>query len=97
MAAQDLEVCVIEIKGRCPVYRVGDRFYILEGYKLQAERPLCLHALAALMPYYVTLSRGTPPRELGLGDDDTAYLQCLDPYKRTGGGTVVFAVRPVRT
>jgi len=55
------------------------------------------------MPYYVALSQGTPPRELGLGDNDTAYLypedghrQCLDPYKRTGGGTVVFAVRPVR-
>jgi uncharacterized repeat protein (TIGR04076 family) len=96
MASHDLEVRVVEIKGRCPVYRVGDRFRISEGYKLQAERPVCLHALSALMPYYVALSRGTPPRELGLGNDDTAYLQCLDPYERTGGGTVVFAVRPVR-
>jgi len=86
---------VVEIKGRCPVYQIGDRFYIREGWKLEAERPLCLHALTALLPYYVALSRGTPPRELGLGEGDTAYLQCLDPHERTGGGTVVFAVRPV--
>jgi len=45
MEAQDLEVRVVEIKGHCPVYRVGDCFRILEGCKLQAERPLCLHAL----------------------------------------------------
>lgn len=96
MASQDLKVRVVEVKGDCPVYRVGDHFRILEGYKLQAERPLCLHALSALMPYYVALSHGTPPQELGLGDDDTAYLQCLDPHERTGGGTVVFAVRPVQ-
>ncbi len=95
MAGQDLEIQVVEVKGQCPVYRVGDKFRILEGYKLRAERPVCLHGLTALMPYYVALSHGTPPRELGLGDDDTAYLQCLDPYQRTGGGTVVFAVKPI--
>ncbi|MFQ6090761.1 MAG: TIGR04076 family protein, partial [Candidatus Bipolaricaulia bacterium] len=46
-------------------------------------------------PYYAALSRGTPPRELGLGTGEAAYLQCLDPHERTGGGTVVFAVRPI--
>lgn len=96
MGANDLEVQVVEVKGHCPVYGLGDRFRIREGWKLEAERPLCLHALTALMPYYVALSRGIKPRELGLGDGDTAYLQCLDPHERTGGGTVIFAVKVVR-
>ena len=92
---RDLEVEVVEIKGRCPVYQVGDRFYIREGWKLEAPKLLCLHALTALMPYYIALSRGIPPRELGLGKDSVAYLQCLDPHERTGGGTVIFAVRAI--
>jgi len=71
MASQDLEVRVVEVKGRCPVYRIGDRFH---GYKLQVERLLCLHALTVLMPYYVALSRETPPRELGVGNEKTSYL-----------------------
>ncbi len=66
MPAQDLTVRVIEVKGHCPVYAVGDGFRILEGWKLQAQRPICLHALSCLMPYYVALSRGIPPSELGL-------------------------------
>lgn len=85
----DLGVEVLEIKGRCPVYRVGDRFMILEGYKLQAERPLCLHSLASILPYYVALSRGVSPKDLGLGAEDAAYVQCLDPCERTGGGTAI--------
>jgi len=95
VAAQDLQVKIVEIKGRCPIYQVGDTFYILEGWKLQAQRPICLHALSSLMPYYVALSRGIPPSELGLGDAETATVQCLDPCERTGGGTVIFAIRPV--
>ena len=95
MPAKDLTVRVIEVKGRCPVYQVGDVFCILEGWKLQAKQPVCLHGLTALMPYYVALSRGIPPSELGLGDAETATVQCLDPCERTGGGTVIFAIRPV--
>ena len=96
MNVPDLQVQVVEVKGHCPVYRVGDDFRVQEGYKLQTKQPLCLHALTALLPYYVALSKGTPPQVLGLGDEDTAYLQCLDPYERTGGGTVVFAVHQLK-
>ena len=88
-----LLVEVVEIKGHCPVYTVGDSFRILEGFKLVAGKPLCMHSLASLMPYYVALSRGVSPVELGLAHEgEVAYLQCLDPCQRTGGGTVVFAV-----
>lgn len=101
MAGEDLLVQVKEIKGRCPVYREGDSFRIAEGFKLIAERPLCMHALASLMPYYVALSHGVSLVELGLagaeaeegeGRGRVAYIQCLDPCERTGGGTVVFAI-----
>ena len=97
MPAKDLQVKIVEIKGHCPVYQVGDGFRILEGWKLQAQRPICLHALSSLMPYYVALSRGIPPSELGLGDAETATVQCLDPCERTGGGTAIFAIRPSRS
>jgi len=88
-----LEVEVVEVQGHCPVYRVGDRFRIEGGYRLVAGRPVCLHALQSLSPYYVPLSRGIPPAELGLaGPDGAAYVQCLDPFRYTGGGTVTFRV-----
>lgn len=53
------------------------------------------------MPYYVALSRGVPPVELGLakakeGRGQVAYIQCRGPCELTGGGTVVFAIRSER-
>lgn len=91
-AVYNLGVEVVQIRGRCPVYAVGDRFVILGGYKLQADKPVCLHSLASILPYYVALSKGVSPRELGLGQEDAAYVQCLDPCEHTGGGTVIFRV-----
>lgn len=93
LLASDLTIRVVEIKGRCPAYRVGDTFRVREGYRLVSDIPLCMHALASLLPYYIPLSRGIAPRELGLaGEGGAAYVQCLDPCERTGGGTVVFQI-----
>ena len=89
----NLRIKVKEIKGHCPVYKVGDAFYIMDGYKLEAPQPICMHSLASLMPYYVALSKGIPPKELGLGQGDLAYIQCLDPCEYTDGGTVVFEIK----
>jgi hypothetical protein len=50
-----LLVRVAEIKGRCPVYAVGDSFRLEDGYRLVSEIPLCMHSLAALLPYYNAL------------------------------------------
>lgn len=91
----DLRVKVVAIKGKCPVYCEGDSFVIAEGFKLVAERPLCLHSLAAILPYYVALSRGVSPVSLGLAREaKSAFIQCLDPCEWTGGGTVVFRISP---
>ena len=91
MVPHTLRIEVADIQGHCPVYEVGDTFHIVDGYKLVAETTLCMHALQSLAPYYVALSRGMEPADLGLaGPDGDTYVQCLDPQRYTGGGTVTF-------
>ncbi len=92
VTTKDIKVDVREVKGTCPVYEEGDSFVIVEGFKLKTEKTLCMHSFASILPYYITLSRGTEPDELGLGRGEDAYLQCLDPCEYTGGGTVVFEI-----
>lgn len=103
-----LSVEVIDIKGSCPVYKKGDTFYILDGYKLttnlpkrsqrskrtqRSKRYFCMHSLSSIMPYYVALSKGISPKDLGLSKEDgVAYVQCLDPCEYTSGGTVIFRI-----
>lgn len=87
---------VIDIRGKCPVYKLGDRIVLEDGYRVNLRKTdaICLHSLSSLLPYYNALARGISPVELGLakrGKD--AYLQCLDPEGLTGGGTVTFRVR----
>ena len=95
MSAKDLLIEVVEIKGRCPVYSLGFKFWIKEGFKLYSESPLCMHSLSAIIPYYVALSRGIDPVSLGLSSkENVAYVQCLDPCEYTGVGTVVFTIIP---
>lgn len=92
----DLEIKVIEIKGNCPVYKKGDEFYILDGYKLKTKELICMHSLFSLTPYYVALSKGILPKEIGLSKNNhEAYIQCLDPCEYTGGGTVIFRIAKV--
>jgi uncharacterized repeat protein (TIGR04076 family) len=95
----DLIVRVKEIKGTCPVYSPGDSIVIRNGYILDTKNSaeVCMHSLGSLMPYYIALSRGIPPKSLGLSGpkEGAAYLQCLDPCELTGGGTVIFEVSPV--
>lgn len=86
----DLIIQVKEIKGHCPVHRVGDKFILKEGYKLVSNIPICMHAIASLIPHYNAL-RFTEPDKLGLGKEK-AYFQCLDPHEYTNGGTVIFEV-----
>jgi uncharacterized repeat protein (TIGR04076 family) len=91
----DLIVRVKEIKGTCSVYKVGDTFKLKDGYRLVSNIALCMHSLAALLPHYNEL-RISQPEKWGLAgkDDKTkAYIQCLDPYAYTGGGTAIFEIQ----
>lgn len=88
----NLTIKVVEIKGKCPVYEIGDRISLKQGYVLDPGETdiVCMHSLASILPYYVALSKGVQAKELGLsrGDSNEAYVQCLDPCEITGGGTV---------
>ncbi len=93
-----LEARVIEIRGKCPVFKPGDRI-VIEGpeIKLDETDAICTHAFASLLPYIVALRKGIKPGELGLGRGEKAYVQCLDPGPPyTDGGTVIFEITVVR-
>jgi uncharacterized repeat protein (TIGR04076 family) len=90
----DLVVTVKEVKGHCPVFRVGDLFALKACYQLVSNVPVCMHALSALMPWYNAL-RVSEPADWGLdgkNDKTKAYIQCPDPCQYTGGGTVIMEI-----
>jgi len=95
-----LIVKVVEIKGKCPVYEIGNKITLKEGYILDPEETdmVCMHSLASVLPYYVALAKGVGPKEIGLsrGDSEEAYVQCLDPCEITGGGTVRLEISRVQ-
>ena len=95
-----LEIEVVEVRGHCPVYKVGDKMLVDDPeIVLEETDALCIHALSSLLHYALVLERGGDPVELGLskpGDSEHAYFQCLDPGEPyTRGGTVIFRVRKV--
>jgi uncharacterized repeat protein (TIGR04076 family) len=94
----DLVVTVKDIKGRCPAHRVGDSFTLKACYQLVSDIPVCMHGLAALMPWYNAL-RVSAPADWGLDgkrDKTKAYVQCPDACQYTDGGTVIYEISKVR-
>ena len=92
----DLVITVKAIRGHCPVYKLGDRIVLREGYRLELAESdaVCMHSLASVMPYYNAIFRGVDPRDLGLADaEGYACVQCLDPCEETGGGTVTLRLQ----
>ena len=93
-----LEIKVCEIRGVCPVYKIGDQV-IIDGPKVLLEKTdaICVHAFSTLLHYVVALEEGADAVKLGLSKDkEHAYMQCVDPGKPyTEGGTVVFRCRRV--
>jgi len=95
-----LEIEVCEVKGSCPVHKVGDRI-VIDGARILLEETdaLCVHALSSLLHYVVALDEGVDPVKLGLTrpeDREHAYIQCVDPWRPyTDGGTVVFRCRRI--
>ncbi|MDG6223244.1 MAG: TIGR04076 family protein [Candidatus Bathyarchaeota archaeon] len=93
-----LEITVHEIRGKCPVHKVGDKI-IVDDPKIALDNTdaLCTHALSTILHYVLILEAGADPVRLGLtkpGDNKNAYLQCVDPGQPyTDGGTVIFKIR----
>lgn len=96
-----LIIRVEDIRGRCPVYEMGDRIVLDSGFRLNLDETTkgCMHSFASIIPYHIALSKGVRPDQMGLAhrdrDDGRAYVQCLDPCEMTGGGTVTFSIERV--
>ncbi len=95
-----LEIEVINIKGYCPVYKLGDKI-VIEGPNIVIDKTdaLCLHVLPTILHYAVALDHSVDPVKLGLTtqeDREHAYIQCLDPGEPyTHGGTVLFRFKRI--
>ena len=89
---------VVEVRGRCPVYRVGDRMVVeMPELVIRECDRVCIHAFVAMQTFLQALARGYSARDLGIGSrDDEGYVQCPDPGPPyTRGGTVVFRLRRI--
>jgi uncharacterized repeat protein (TIGR04076 family) len=96
-----LEIEVVEVRGRCPVYKVGDKIVVDDPeIVLEKTDALCTHALSSLLHYVLVLERGASPVELGLSkpeDLENSYIQCVDPGEPyTQGGTAIFKIRKIK-
>ncbi len=95
-----LEIEAVEVRGRCPVHKVGDRI-VIDGPSILLDRTdtLCIHALSVILHYAVALDEGVDPLKLGLTrpeDAESAYVQCVDPWKPyTEGGTVISRIKRI--
>lgn len=91
-----LIITVEEIRGRCPVFKVGDKIIVEEPEIITAKTDtLCVHAFGSILSMIIPLSRGVGFSELGLAkeEEEVGYVQCLDPGPPyTSGGTVVFKI-----
>jgi len=95
-----LEIRVREIRGHCPVYKVGNKITIDDPrILLNRTDALCTHALSTLLHYVTILEHDWCPVKLGLttpDDPEHAYIQCVDPGEPyTEGGTVIFEIRRI--
>jgi uncharacterized repeat protein (TIGR04076 family) len=90
-----LIITVKEIKGKCAVHTLGDKM-VIDGPEIDLENTdrLCIHALAPILHYVVSLREGIDPEKLGLTKKgNKACIHCPDPGEPyTDGGEVVFEV-----
>ena len=98
-STKKLIIKAIEIKGNCPVYKIGDKT-VIEGPEIDLKQSdkVCIHAISCLGNFIVALREGLNPQSLGLAKEENkkAYYQCLDPgTPYTNGGTVIFEVTQV--
>ena len=83
---------VHEKRGNCPIFNIGDEFFIDEFWLRENQGRICAHALPIILHYFIALREGISPVKLGLSNEEgSAFIQCSDcgpPY--TDGGTIIF-------
>lgn len=94
---QRLVITVKEIRGKCPVHKIGDKIIVETPEIVTAQTDaLCVHALGSVLSMIIPLARGMSFKDLGLAhrEGNIGYVQCLDPGEPyTPGGTVIFEIR----
>jgi len=95
-----LIITVAEIRGKCPVFKVGDKI-VVDSPKIVVDKTdnICIHALGCMLSMIVPLSHGISFKQLGLTKEEgeKGYIQCLDPGRPyTDGGTVLFEINRER-
>jgi uncharacterized repeat protein (TIGR04076 family) len=95
-----LIITVNEVRGKCPVFKVGDKM-VVESPKIVVGETdsICIHAFGCMLSMLVPLSHGISFKKLGLTKEEgeKGYIQCLDPGKPyTDGGTVLFEIKRER-
>lgn len=96
MSGYRLTITVKEIKGKCPVYKPGDKIVIDDFcINVRESKDVCMHAFSAMITSICALAHGYSARKLGIGSEDkVGYLQCPDPGPPfTMGGTVLFQIK----
>jgi uncharacterized repeat protein (TIGR04076 family) len=96
-----IEIEVHEIKGKCPVYKIGDKIIINHPeIIIKKTDVLCVHALPNILHYSLIIDAGKSPLDLGLStekDSKHYYIQCVDPGPPyTEGGTVIFKCKKIK-
>lgn len=94
-----IKIIVKDIKGHCPIYKVGDEI-IFNKFYIDSEKsaPVCIHAFLSMAPILYAASRGVSLKDIGIGEsDDTGFLTCPDPGPPyTPGGSVLFRIERIR-
>ena len=96
MARYRLTIRVKEVRGKCPLYQVGDEI-LIDRFFIDADRSrdVCMHAFSAMSTLLSAFIHGSSAVDLGIGSEEgVGYLQCPDPGPPcTEGGTVLFELR----
>ena len=96
MSESNVKVVVYKVEGNCPVFKEGESFIVKNGYILESEIALCIHALKSILHFTSLLARGFTGADLGLGKGKEAYIACPDPGPPlTLGGRVIFKLTAV--
>ena len=66
-----LVITVKEIRGNCPVFKVGERI-VIDSPKIIVDKTdnLCIHAFGCMLSMIVPLGRGISFKQLGLAKEE---------------------------
>ncbi|MBE8540552.1 TIGR04076 family protein [Geoglobus acetivorans] len=87
-----VKIEVVKVEDECAAsYQPRDVFY-MNGFLIESEKPLCIHAVFAISHVAYALSHGMDASAFGT---EEIFLSCPDPGKPYGDGKVIFRLEVV--